>query len=107
VYSGGIVTALIGLAIHTGIALTVATTYMLVSSRASFLTRRPWVTGPLYGLIVWAVMYIGVLPLRWPKAFPNFDLRPLGEQLFCHLFLVGLPVALVASRMLRPRDHVR
>jgi hypothetical protein len=105
-YSGGITTALIGLAIHTGIALVAATVFMLVASRVPALTRRPWLWGPVHGLGVWAVMYLIVLPQRWPQAFPNFEPGQLAGQLFCHLFLVGLPIGIVASRVLGSRDRV-
>ncbi|MEJ7601519.1 MAG: hypothetical protein WKG01_26680 [Kofleriaceae bacterium] len=100
-YAGGMTTALVGLAIHTGIALTVATLFMLVASRVRMLTRRPWLWGPLYGLGVWGVMYFVVLPLRWPANFPPTDPEAIAGQLGCHVFLVGLPIAIVASRMLR------
>lgn len=100
-YQGGIETALLGLAIHTGIALVAATVFMLVASRVAELTRRPWLWGPLHGLAVYAVMYLIVLPLRWPARFPTFEPEALAGQLFCHLFLVGLPIGLVAARMLR------
>ena len=105
-YAGGITTALLGLAMHTGIALVAATVFMLAASRVPALTRRPWLWGPLHGLGVWAVMYLIVLPQRWPNNFPNFEPKHLAGQLFCHLFLVGLPIGIVASRVLGSRDHV-
>ena len=100
-YAGGIKTALLGLAIHTGIALVAATVFMIVASHVTELVRRWWLWGPLHGLAVYAVMYLIVLPLRWTAKFPNFEPEALAGQLFCHLFLVGLPIGLVASRMLR------
>jgi hypothetical protein len=106
-YAGGITTALLGIAIHIGIALVAATVFMLVASRVTELTRRPWLWGPLYGVGVWAMMYLVVLPLRWPAKFPNFEPGAIAGQLFCHLVLVGLPIGVVASRVLGSREHVR
>lgn len=106
-YRGGAATALLGAATHLGIATTMATAYMLVASRQPRLTRRPWLWGPIFGLLMWMIMYLVVLPLRWPDHFPRFKLEATAGQLFCHLFLVGLPISFVASRLLSSREHAR
>lgn len=106
-YQMGARSALLGLAIHFCIATTMATAYMIVASRWSWLTRRPLLWGPIYGLLMYGVMHFGVLAIRWPHVFPRFDWARDRGQVACHLFLVGLPIALVAWRMLKRRDDAR
>jgi len=62
-----------------------------------FLLERPWITGPFYGMLVWLVMNLVVLPLSAtpPKAFPSPIWIPV---LIAHLTCVGLPIALLARR---------
>jgi uncharacterized membrane protein YagU involved in acid resistance len=97
-YSGGWATAVLGLVCHVLIALTAATVYVVVSRRLSVLRRRPWICGPLFGLAVFAVMRLVVLPLSAasPGALGGWA---LVNQLFAHTVLVGLPIALATSRV--------
>jgi hypothetical protein len=48
-------------------------------------------------------MNLVVVPLRFPAAFPPSP-RGLATQLFCHIVLVGIPIAWIASRQLRSRS---
>ena len=56
----------------------------------------------IYGLITYVVMNLIVVPLRFPAAWPP---KPIGiaTQLFAHIVLVGIPIALIAARRLRTR----
>jgi hypothetical protein len=65
------------------------------------ITMRPISAGTLYGLLLWAVMNLVVLPLRWPSLFPHFASRSLVEQLFSHIVLVGLPMAWMTGKAIR------
>jgi hypothetical protein len=55
----------------------------------------------IYGLLLWAVMNLVVLPLRWPSLFPHFATQSLVEQLFSHIVLVGLPMAWMTGNAIR------
>ncbi|MBP7334520.1 hypothetical protein [Niveispirillum sp.] len=70
---GGIATALLGFATHIGIALVMAAVFMLALSRIGLLRRRRWQAAIAYGLGLYLVMYLLVLPLRWPGIFPRWD----------------------------------
>jgi uncharacterized membrane protein YagU involved in acid resistance len=95
-YEGGAEMIALGFATHFAIATLMATAYVVVATRVRDLVRRPWRWGALYGLAMYAVMYLVVLPLRWPALFPSFELERVAGQLFCHVFLVGIPIALIA-----------
>lgn len=96
--SGGAGIALAGLLIHFTIMAVIATAFVLAARALPMLTRRPWLWGPLYGLGVWAVMYLIVLPMRWPGSFPLTDMTEIGWAIAFHTLLVGLPIALITAR---------
>jgi hypothetical protein len=89
--------AAVGLAVHFSIMACMAAAYMLVASRIPALLRHPILAGLAYGLLLWLVMYWIVLPLRFAMPSPD-TLWGIGNALFSHCLLVGIPVALVARR---------
>ncbi|MES2313213.1 MAG: hypothetical protein V4566_13055, partial [Pseudomonadota bacterium] len=82
---GGAVGAIAGLLLHFFIMLIMASIYALAAARIGWTRRRPLSAGVLYGLSLWAVMNLVVLPLRWPALFPHFAALGLAEQLFSHI----------------------
>ncbi len=99
--------AIAGLGVHFAIMAVIASAYVLLTPKVPALFDRPWLAGPLYGLAVWFVMYWIVRPLRWPAmALPAAwaDMNAgamafsIGNALFSHCILVGLPIALIAHR---------
>ena len=97
---GGATTAALGLGLLFVIALGAAAVFYAASRRWKFLLERPWVTGPFYGVLVWLVMNLVVLPLSAnpPKAFPSPNWMPV---LIAHLTCVGLPIAVLVRRCSR------
>ena len=89
---------LIGLALHYAIMAVMVAVFVLAARRVPLLAIRPIASGVAYGLVTWAVMNLVVLPLRWPALFPKFTVLGLSEQLFSHIVLVGVPIALLARR---------
>jgi hypothetical protein len=60
--------------------------------------------GAIFGLVVFLAMRLVVLPL---SAFPHpVSFKPLaaGLDLFSHMFLFGLPIALAARRSLVAKE---
>jgi hypothetical protein len=92
-----------GLLVHFTIMACMAAFYMQASARIPALLRHPLVAGLAYGLLLWIVMYWIVKPLRWPEAPLPSTLYSVSNQLFSHCILVGLPIALTASRFLAVR----
>ena len=67
------------------------------SQKLPFLTRQPVVCGVLYGMAVYAVMYMAVLPLSaYHFKFFNQPGISILIGVLIHIFCVGLPIALVA-----------
>jgi len=95
-FDGGLLTAGVGLALHFFVAFVVVTVFYLASRKIQLLTGHPVVSGVLYGIAVYIVMYWLVLP----AAFPTFRHR-LGNELLAvaiHISLIGLPCALIVGR---------
>lgn len=97
--AGGLSTAALGMLLHFCIATTVVATYFFASRRLPFLVRRPWLYGPLYGLVVWGVMNFVVIPLSAIPSGPR-ALSGIINGILIHLVGVGLPSALFARAAL-------
>lgn len=96
-FAGGWPTALLGLFFEFLIATGAAAVYVFVSRPLGFLIRRPFVSGPLYGIAVYWFMQLVVLPLS-RYARHGFSLRLTLIGIAIHMVCVGLPIALAASR---------
>lgn len=99
-FNGGLPTAALGLVLHFFIAFSAAAVFYMASRWFHFLTRQAVISGVLYGLLIYAVMNLVVLPL---SAFPRkvtFPPLVLATGLLVHMFLIGLPISLVARRVL-------
>jgi uncharacterized membrane protein YagU involved in acid resistance len=99
-FAGGWRTAALGLACHFFIAFSAATVFYAVSRKLTFMTRRPIVSGILYGVAVYLVMYWIVMPLS------NFHKRPFSWfatviAIITHMVCVGTPISLVVNRYSR------
>jgi hypothetical protein len=94
--------AWLGLAVHFALMAIMATVFVLIAQRRPALTAKPIQWGVIYGLVTYVVMNLIVVPLRFPAAWPP---KPLGlaTQLFAHIVLVGIPIALIVARRLRTR----
>jgi len=95
-YEGGIATAGLGLALHFFVAFMVVSVFYLASRKMTLLTKQPLISGVVYGIGVYIVMYWGVLPM----AFPAFRHRLWNEllELAIHICLIGLPTAVIVRR---------
>ena len=95
---GGLATAALGAVLHLLIAFIWATVYWLASRKLRVLVRHPVVCGLLYGAVVYFFMYFVVLPL----SAIYFPLNRTPSSILLnsagHMLLVGLPIALAASK---------
>ena len=87
--------AALGLGVHYALMAVMAAVYVLGADRFPRLKQQPVIWGVLYGIDTYIVMNLIVVPLRfgtWPSV------TGVITQLFCHIVLVGLPIALVARK---------
>jgi hypothetical protein len=90
--------AVVGLAVHFAIMACMVSAYMLIAPRFPVLMRQPIPAGIAYGVLLWLIMYWVVRPLRFPELPLPHTLYGIATALFSHCILVGIPIALVASR---------
>jgi hypothetical protein len=98
-FDGGMATAALGLAFHFLIAFTAATIFYVASRQLAFMINRPVVSGVLYGIAVYLVMYWVVMPLS------NFHgtktVTSSIVAIITHIVCVGVPISLVVHRFSR------
>jgi hypothetical protein len=92
-FEGGAVTAALGLGLHFVIAFSLVTVFYAASRQFSLLRRQAVVSGIAYGLIVYGFMNLIVLPLSAAK--PRHSLTGDLIQIGIHMFVIGLPTALL------------
>jgi hypothetical protein len=95
---GGPATAALGAVLHFLIAFIWATVFWLLSRRLRVLVQHPVLCGLLYGFAVYAFMYLVVLPLSAAYFKPTFTPYTVSLNGAGHMLLVGLPIALAASK---------
>ena len=105
-FTGGWRTAALGLALHYFIATSMAVTYYLFARRWSDLWEKPFVYGPMYGVLLYGIMNYIVVPLS--AANPGSrNLLWVLLSIAVHAFLIGTPCAIFARRaMLASRGTV-
>ena len=94
--------AILGLLVHFALMAIMATAYVLAARRMHVLVQRPIQWGIPYGLATYVVMNLLVVPMRFGTPMPP-SLRSIATQLFAHIVLVGIPIALITARSLSPR----
>ena len=102
-FRGGLTAAGLGLALHVFIALVVVGAYYAASARIGLLRSRPLVCGPVYGVLVYAVMNLIVIPLS-AAGGGKFSLAQVLGGLMIHVVGVGLPAAWFAAAPRRARQ---
>ena len=95
-FTGGLLTAFAGLIFHFTIAFAFAAAFFIIYPRVVLLQRNIWITGLVYGLIIWSIMNLIVLPNSNTPKSPK-DVVSIIEIMW-HMALVGLPMALITSR---------
>ena len=98
----GVNGAILGLIVHFALMAIMAAVYVLAAQRLPALLQRPIQWGVLYGLATYVVMNWLVVPMRFDMPLPPSPLS-MATQLFAHIVLVGLPIALITARYLGPR----
>lgn len=96
-FSGGLLTAGLGVTVHFFLAFAFAALYYLASRRYSVLRVQAVPFGIAYGAAIWLFMDLIVLPLTGTPKSP-FNGALFAGFLFDHALFVGLPIALCVRR---------
>lgn len=104
---GGIGTWLLGLLLHFFIATTIAAVYCVSSRRLTFLREHFLVCAFFYGMAVWVVMNLVVLPLSAVHARGPYQLHNLIQGILSHIFLIALPIAFINAKLSHSSGPIR
>jgi len=91
---GGAGTYALGIFLQFFIATSAAALYYAASKRLAFLKEHPLVCGLFYGIAIFLVMNLIVVPLSALHGRGPFQLAGLIQGLLVHMFLIGLPISL-------------
>src|SRR5690242_20247919 len=94
--------AILGLVVHFALMAIMATGLMLLVRWKPERLETPVRTGIAYGVVTYFIMNWAVVPLRFHTPLPPKVLS-IATQGFAHVVLVGIPMAFIAARYLRPR----
>lgn len=97
-FNGGFATAALGLVLHFFIATTATAFYYAVSRKLKVLVDHAVVCGLAYGIPVYLVMNLVVLPLSAVPFKPPHTLDAVVTAALILMFCVGLPIALIVRR---------
>ena len=86
-----------GAFLHSFIVLMIVLVYWRARRWAAVLIERPYLSGAIYGLLVYAVMNYVVIPLS-ATSRPRFLLSWVVCSIVVHALFVGIPAALAARR---------
>ena len=92
--------SVLGLIVHFTLMAIMATVFAIGLRRWPAFLSRPLQAGVVYGLATYVVMNWIVVPLRFHTPLPPRTIS-IATQLFAHIVLVGIPMAMIAARTRR------
>ena len=95
----GLTSAALGAFFHFFISVCAAGIYYLASLKLTFLTRRPALAGPIFGVLMFLAMRFVVLPFSAIGYHP-MKLGSAIAELCSHMFLFGMVIAFAVRRSL-------
>ena len=90
---GGTTMWVVGTLLHFFITCAAAAVYYAASRKLAFLKEHALICGLFFGIAVFLVMNLIVLPLSALHSKGPFQLVGLIRGLLIHMFLVGLPIS--------------
>jgi len=96
-YTGGTSTALVGLAMHYGISLAWVTIYFFIFPYIPLLARNALLSGFLYGIFVWAMMSLLIVPFVTGHAW-SYNTIPFLKSIAPMILLFGPAIAFIAGK---------
>ncbi len=92
-----------GVVLHFCVALSIATTFWLLSQRIAAMSSHPVIAGLAFGTAAYFVMGHVVLPLSRARSGGAFSFPVFVNGVVGHAVLIGLPIALWAARSVQTR----
>ncbi|HEY1904369.1 MAG TPA: hypothetical protein VGG56_18210 [Terracidiphilus sp.] len=97
-FQGGAAVYALGVFLHYFIAFTAAAVYYAASRRLRFMTEHALVCGVFFGIGLYLVMNLIVLPLSALHVTHPLALRDMIQGLLVHMVIIGLPISFSVRR---------
>jgi hypothetical protein len=96
-FTGSDTIALWGLFFHLFIAMSWTVLFYLIFPKIAPYSKNKFITGLLYGIVVWVVMNLVVVPMSnvTPR---DFTLAGVLKGMIILMLMVGLPISILAHR---------
>jgi hypothetical protein len=98
-FQGGPLTWILGVFLHYFIAFSAATVYCLAGRKLGFMRDHFVISGVFFGIGLYLVMKLIVVPLSGLHSIGPFPLRDLIQGLVVHMVIIGLPIAYSFRRL--------
>ena len=99
-FQGGMSSWILGVVLHYVIAFGAAAVYCIASRKLGFLKDNWVVCGLFYGIAIFLVMNLVVLPLSAvPFKVGPFSVQGMRQGLLVHMVFIGLPIAFSLRRL--------
>ncbi|MEK6781323.1 MAG: hypothetical protein AABY93_06435 [Bacteroidota bacterium] len=107
-FSGGIAMTITGVVFHYFIATSFTALYFILYPHMQFLRKQKLVSGVLYGLFVWSVMNLIVVPMSNTSKNP-FSWGRASLNMTILVVCIGLPISLLARKYYSSKNsqHLR
>jgi len=96
-FAGGWEMAAAGLIFHYLIAFVFSCFYFLLFAQIHFLRKQAIVSGIFYGMVIWAVMNLLVLPLSKANV-PAFNWVSVTRAAIILIICVGIPISILSKK---------
>jgi len=97
-FTGGAATVALGVLVHFTIAFIWTIVFYLASRKIKFLIDQPIISGVLYGVVVYLLMYYVIVPLSAASFQMPHTPDAIARDVFIHIICIGLPIAFVVRR---------
>ncbi|MBS7256557.1 DUF1440 domain-containing protein [Flavobacterium branchiicola] len=97
-YTGNFLMVFCGLALHYFIAFTFALFYFIIYPYLPFLKKNAALSGTFYGILVWMIMNLIILPIFFP-VLPEKHLDfPFLLSVIILILCIGFPIAFITKK---------
>ena len=97
-FSGGVPMAIWGILFHYIIAIGWSVLFFMAYPRLSILSKNKFMVAAAYGIFVWLMMNLIVLPLSDVPGGGPKDFASITKGIVVLMFCIGLPISFMTSR---------
>lgn len=103
-YSGRIEMPIYGLVLHFCIAFSFAIFYFFIFPHFAFFKKQKIMSGILYGIFVWMVMNLMVVPIVFNR-MPKVSFSGSSIAMLILIIAVGLPISLITHKYYASKSY--